>query len=84
MESENGFVSDEVEDLDDDDENEDASGFLDPKMEKVVTIAGIAILALIVIIIIFIIGSFVSDFLKFGSKNPSPNPNTEMTQRARS
>ena len=80
MESENGFVSDEVEDLDDDDENEDASGFLDPKMEKVVTIAGIAILALIVIIIIFIIGSFVSDFLKFGSKNPSPNPNTEMTQ----
>ncbi len=76
LDSENGFVSNDTED----DENEDASDFLDPKMEKVVTIAGIAILAVIVIIILFIAGSFISDFFKFGSKNPTVDPNAQNTQ----
>ena len=81
LDSENGFATEETEEeVDDDDENEDASGFLDPKMEKVVTIAGVVILALIVIIILFMVGSFVSDLFKFGSKNPTPNVNTETTQ----
>ena len=81
LDSENGFATEETEEeVDDDDENEDASGFLDPKMEKVVTIAGVVILALIVIIGLFMVGSFVSDFFKFGSKNPTPNVNTETTQ----
>ena len=81
MDNENGFVSEEIEDDDDEyDENEDASGFLDPKMEKMVTIAGVAILALIIIIILFIVGSFVSDFFKFGSKKPTESTNTQVTQ----
>ncbi len=87
MKSENGFVPEEIDDEDDeeyDDENEDASGFLDPKMEKVVTIAGVAILALIIIIILFIVGSFVSDFFKFGSKKPTEGPSTEVTQMTES
>ncbi len=81
LDSENGFVSEETEDDDYyDDENEDASGFLDPKMEKVVTFAGIAIFILIIIIILFIIGNFVSDFFKFGNNNSSEKPNTEMSE----
>ena len=76
LDSENGFATED----DEEDENEDASGFLDPKMEKVVTIAGVAILALIIIIILFIMGSAISDFFKFGSKNPTQNAGTEMTQ----
>ncbi len=77
LDSENGFVSEETEE---DDDNEDASGFLDPKMEKIVTIAGVAILAVIVIIILFIVGSVISDFFKFGSKNPTVTPNTQNTE----
>lgn len=84
MDNENGFVTEELDDdeeYDEDDEyDEDASGFLDPKMEKMVTIAGVAILALIVIIILFIVGSFISDFFKFGSKKPTTSTNTEVTQ----
>ena len=79
LENENGFASEETEVEDDEDDNEDATGFLDPKMEKVVTIAGVAILALIVIIILFILGSAISDIFKFGgSKNPTPN--TQQTE----
>ena len=77
LDNENGFVSEETEE---DDDNEDASGFLDPKMEKIVTIAGVAILAVIVIIILFIVGSVISDFFKFGSKNPTVTPNTQNTE----
>lgn len=84
MDSENGFIDDEIEEddeeYDEEDENEDASGFLDPKMEKVVTVAGVAILALIIIIILFIFGSALSDFFKFGSKKPTESQNTQMTQ----
>lgn len=79
LDSENGFASEGYDD--EDDENEDASDFLDPKMEKVVTIAGVAILALIVIIILFIFGSVISDLFKFGSKKPTQDPGTEMTQQ---
>lgn len=85
LEKENGFVSyqtqeDEEEEDEDDDENEDASGFLDPNMEKVVTVAGIAILAVIVIIILFVLGGFVSNLFKFGNKTPNTKPNTEISQ----
>jgi len=82
LDTENGFVSEETEeDEDEEDEEEDASDFLDPKMEKLVTIAGVVILALIIVIILFIAGSVVSDFFKFGTKNPTPNNNTQITEQ---
>lgn len=50
-----------------DDEDEDDEGFLNPKMEKAVTIMGIVAAVIIVVIIVYIGGSFLGLF-RFGAK----------------
>ncbi|MCI9173880.1 MAG: Stk1 family PASTA domain-containing Ser/Thr kinase [Lachnospiraceae bacterium] len=55
----------EEEDEEEEDEDEDDEGFLNPKMEKAVTIMGIVAAVVIVAIIIYIGGSFLGLF-KFG------------------
>lgn len=52
---------------DDEDEDEDDEGFLNPKMEKAVTIMGIVAAVIIVVIIVYIGGSFLGLF-RFGAK----------------
>ena len=52
---------------DEDDEDEDDEGFLNPKMEKAVTIMGIVAAVIIVVIIVYIGGSFLGLF-RFGAK----------------
>ncbi|MBO5153834.1 MAG: Stk1 family PASTA domain-containing Ser/Thr kinase [Eubacterium sp.] len=47
---------------DDDDDNDDDEGFLNPKMEKAVTILGIVTAVIIIIIIIYLIGSMAGLF----------------------
>ena len=71
LESENGFASSEEDDeFDDfDEDSEDATGFLDPKMEKVVTYGGIALGVLIIGIFVFLVTSMISDALNFGKGN---------------
>lgn len=54
-------VYDDEEDLDDEDD-EDEGGFLNPKMEKAVTILGIVTAVIIIIIIIYLIGSIAGLF----------------------
>lgn len=69
LESENGFaVSEEGQDSEEE-ESEDATGFLDPKMEKVVTIGGIALLILIIAIAVFLAANIIFDMMNFGGKN---------------
>ena len=81
LESENGFadVEDDEEEYDEED-NEDATGFLDPKMEKVVTIGGIALAILIVGIIVFLIANMITDALNFGGKDNTEGKNTQQTE----
>lgn len=62
-----------------DEEDEEDDGFLNPKMEKVVTILGIVAAVIIVAIIIVIIGS-ITGLFKFGSSNKNSNKTeTEQT-----
>lgn len=63
----NIYYQEEMEDEDEEeeDEDEDDEGFLNPKMEKAVTIMGIVAAVVIVAIIIYIGGSFLGLF-KFG------------------
>lgn len=56
---------DEEEEEDEEEEDEDDDGFLNPKMEKAVTIMGIVAAVIIVAIILYIGGSFLG-FFKFG------------------
>ncbi len=58
--------NDEEDDEDDEDDDEDDDGFLNPKMEKAVTIMGIVAAVIIVVIIAYIGGSFLGLF-RFGS-----------------
>lgn len=53
---------------DDDEEDEDDGGFLNPKMEKAVTIMGIVAAVIIVAIVIYIVGSFFGLF-RFGANS---------------
>ncbi len=69
-EPEDGDGDDEEDGDEDDDED---GGFLNPKMEKAVTIMGIVAAVIIVAIIVVIIGS-VSGLFKFGG-NSNKNPN---------
>ncbi len=66
----------DYEDEDDEDE-EDEGGFLNPKMEKAVTILGIVTAVIILIIIIYLIGSMVGIF--GGKKNNSEEPEDPTT-----
>lgn len=67
---------DDIDDKDEDeDEDEDEEGILNPKMEKAVTIMGIAAAVLIIGIIVFIILNLLGVF-RFGPSN-RPKENTE-------
>jgi energy-coupling factor transporter ATP-binding protein EcfA2 len=82
LQSENGFATseemDDVEEINDD----DTSGFLNPKMEKLVTFGGIALAVLIVAIAAFLVANMIIDFMNFGKKNPqnTEGGNTQQTE----
>ncbi|MBR3811031.1 MAG: Stk1 family PASTA domain-containing Ser/Thr kinase [Agathobacter sp.] len=82
LQSENGFAGSEemnnVEEIDDD----DTSGFLNPKMEKLVTIGGIALAVLILAIAAFLVSNMIIDFMNFGKKDPqnTEGGNTQQTE----
>ncbi len=66
-------------DEDGDEDDDEDGGFLNPKMEKAVTIMGIVAAVIIVAIIVVIIGS-VSGLFKFGgNSNKNPNNTTQET-----
>ncbi|MDD6038788.1 MAG: Stk1 family PASTA domain-containing Ser/Thr kinase [bacterium] len=54
--------SPQVTKVDDDDDDDDDEGFLNPKMEKVVTILGLITAVIIIVIIIYLIGSMAGIF----------------------
>lgn len=66
----NGGGKNMDEDVDDEyyDDEDDDEGYLNPKLDKAVTIAGIAAAIVIVIFIIYVLGAFF-DFWKFGIGN---------------
>lgn len=68
----------EPEEEDEEDEEED-DGFLNPKMEKAVTIMGIVAAVIIVAIIVYIGGS-VLGFFKFSDKDDKKKPEENQTQ----
>ncbi len=61
-------------------EEEDDDGFLNPKMEKAVTIMGIVAAVIIVIIIVYIGGSFLGLF-RFGGGSGEDEPDGEPIQK---
>ncbi len=79
LNKENGFVSMDDEE-DEDEEEDDEEPLLDPKTEKIVSIAGIAIFAVIIIIILFIIGNMLGGVFDFGSDDESESIATEQTE----
>lgn len=78
LESENGFAVSNVEE-DSEEENEDATGFLDPKMEKVVTFGVIALGLLILAIIVFLGANIFFEAMNFGGKN-TESQNSQQTE----
>ena len=64
-------------DEEDDEDEEDEGGFLNPKMEKAVTILGIVTAVIILIIIIYLIGSMVGIF--GGKKNNADETEDQTT-----
>lgn len=78
-ETRNSYYSEEEEDEEEpeeeeeEEEEEDDGGFLNPRMEKAVTIAGIVAAVIIVVIILCILGS-VSGLFKFGQGKSSEEP----------
>lgn len=64
-------------DEEDDEDEEDEGGFLNPKMEKAVTILGIVTAVIILIIIIYLIGSMVGIF--GGKKNNTDESENQTT-----
>ena len=63
---------------DEEDEDED-EGILNPKMDKAVTIMGIVVAAIIVIVIIYFMGMLLGLF-KFGKKGNDQTPSTQTQQ----
>ncbi|MCI8483025.1 MAG: Stk1 family PASTA domain-containing Ser/Thr kinase [Lachnospiraceae bacterium] len=74
---------DEEEDPEEEDEEEDEDGFLNPKMEKAVTIMGIVAAVIIVAIIVYIAGSFLG-FFKFSDREKEKKEDTNVTQEKES
>ena len=72
----------EPEEVIEEDENEDATGFLDPKVEKIMTGLGLVICLVIIALIVFL-GSSIISSMKFGSgKNNSENKNSQIESQA--
>lgn len=87
LKKENKFVSvdddedddyDEIDDEEDEEDDDEEGLLLDPKMEKIVSIAGVAILAVIIIIVLFLLGNMLGLFK--GGDNNRPNNDTEIEQ----
>lgn len=75
---ESGDFSDAEEEVDEDDENDENDGaILNPKMEKVVTIAGIVAAIIIFIIVLVLVGNLTG---LIGSKNDSTETETQVTE----
>lgn len=65
---------------DDEDDEDDDEGFLNPKMEKAVTILGIITAVIIIIIIIYLIGSMVGLFGGNRDKDNDPSEDTQIVE----
>ena len=63
----------------DDDDNGDTAGFLDPKVEKLVTYAGIGLFVVILILICWLVFSIASNLTNMGGNN-TQKPNTQQTE----
>ena len=74
FEDEEEDLEDNYDDIDDEDDEEEDAGFLNPKLEKVLTIIGIVVFVLIVALSIFFVIRLV-DIFSSGNK-----PNTENSQ----
>lgn len=79
VDEEDGYGEAEGDYEEDEDEDDDEDGFLNPKMEKAVTIMGIVAAVIIVAIIIYIGGSFMGLF-KFGSTEKEDRKEPEQKQ----
>lgn len=79
LEEETKFVESDDPQLEDDeeeDENEDGGGFLDPKMEKIMTGVGVVVCLVIVGLIVFF-GSSILSSIKFGGGKNTQNSNSQ-------
>ena len=79
LESENGFAASEESADSEEEESEDATGFLDPKMEKLVTFGSIALIILIIAIVVFLVANMIMDAMNFGGKN-TESENSQQTE----
>jgi serine/threonine-protein kinase len=81
LESENGFVGvvEQEEYVEEEEETEDATGFLDPRMEKIVTIAGIGLFAVILLLVAWLSFSIAKNLFNFG-KQPTESGNSQQTE----
>ena len=77
LDKETGFVS--VEDEEEYDAEDDEEELLDPRMEKIMNVAGVAIFAAIILVIIFLVGSMLGLF-KFGGGSNGESVSTEQTE----
>ena len=82
LKKETGFVSVDEEDIEEDDydEEDDEELLLDPKTEKIVSIAGVAIFAVIIIIILFLLGNMLGGVFGNGSMDETESIATEQTE----
>ena len=71
-------VVEKEEPIEEEDENEDATGFLDPKVEKIMTGLGIAICIVIVGLIVFLGSSIISSMKFGGGKDNSQSKNSQV------
>ena len=69
----------EEEPEDEEEEEDEKGGFLNPKMEKAVTIMGIVAAIVIAIIVIYLLGSFFGVF-HFGGKNNNKAPTSAVSE----
>ncbi len=85
LEGETKFAeNDDVETEEDEDEDEDGTGFLDPKVEKIVTGVGIAVCLIIVALIVFLGSSIISSFKFGGGKKNSESQNSQVESQTES
>jgi len=71
VEKKSRYIEPEDDYLDDDDDDDDDEGALNPKLEKIVTIAGIVTAVIIIIIILYLIGNIIGIF---GSSKKKDTP----------
>lgn len=72
----------EYEPVDDEDDDDDDEGFLNPKMEKAVTILGIITAVIIIMIIIYLIGSMAGLFGGKRDKKDEQLPDNEIIEES--